>query len=369
MTTYTVFRAVSGDPIPWKSSKLFFPEIDVWGPASRRGGTEPADAFSYIDATALMRDGRATKQSAIYPIGPTLYPNDPAKKARTMSGEAVYSEFFPMLDVPFLYGSSWSKADDEQHAKVVIDWDPQPKFYVASIGNAFGAADQVFIPFNTAIDQQFATTGAFGCSAKLPDPGFAGTLASSCAWISYIVELDSAGAVDAYRSYLDDYAHAQQASGRFGWPPNNRLRDLHEFLDYEQIVSRETKISMVVAFSLLGVCMVNTIGLLLAKFLRRSNEIGVRRALGASRTNIAFQFGMESATIGLAGGALGLVLTWVGVRLMDGLLTPQVAKLAHIDVVLLLQTLLLAVLTTVLAGVYPTWRATHLRPSMQLKQG
>ncbi|WP_251274358.1 ABC transporter permease, partial [Enterobacter hormaechei] len=37
------------------------------------------------------------------------------------------------------------------------------------------------------------------------------------------------------------------------------------------------------ALGFLGVCLVNTVGLLLAKFLRRSGEIGVRRALGASR--------------------------------------------------------------------------------------
>ena len=46
MTTYTVFRAASGDPIPWKSSRLFVPQIDVWGPSSRRKGTEPADAMT-----------------------------------------------------------------------------------------------------------------------------------------------------------------------------------------------------------------------------------------------------------------------------------------------------------------------------------
>lgn len=403
MTTYTVFRAVSGDPIPWKSSKLFFPQIDVWGPTSRRGGTEPADAFTYTDVVALMRDHRAAKQSAIYPVGPTLYPTDATKKAQTMTGEAVHNEFFPMLDVPFQYGSGWSKSEDDQRARVVViskslnervfggansvgrqirldntdyrvigvigEWNPQPKFYVASIGYVFGAGDDVFIPFTTAIDQKLPTTGAFGCSAKLPEPGFAGTLSSSCAWISYMVELDSADAVSTYRDYLNDYAGSQQSSGRFGWAPNNRLRDLREFLKYERIVSSETKLSIMVAISLLIVCMVNTVGLLLAKFLRRSSEIGVRRALGANRFNIAYQFGMESAAIGLAGGALGLILTWVGVKLMEGLLSPQIAKLVHIDVTLLLQTLILAIVTTVVAGLYPTWRATHLRPSMQLKQG
>ena len=34
MTTYSVFRGLSGDPIPWKSSKLFMPQIDIWGPGN-----------------------------------------------------------------------------------------------------------------------------------------------------------------------------------------------------------------------------------------------------------------------------------------------------------------------------------------------
>jgi putative ABC transport system permease protein len=52
MTTYTVFRAMSGDPIPWKSSKLFVPQIDPWGPIHRPNG-EPLGGMTYIDAVAL----------------------------------------------------------------------------------------------------------------------------------------------------------------------------------------------------------------------------------------------------------------------------------------------------------------------------
>jgi putative ABC transport system permease protein len=36
MTTWSLFRAVSGDPIPRKSSELFVPQIDMWGPVRRR---------------------------------------------------------------------------------------------------------------------------------------------------------------------------------------------------------------------------------------------------------------------------------------------------------------------------------------------
>ena len=400
MTTYTVFRAMSGDPIPWKSDKLFFPQIDAWGP-NPRNGTEPADAMTYIDAVSLTRDHRAHLQSALYPIAPTVHSDDPTQKSRTAPGQAVDSEFFPMLDVPFLYGGGWTAADDEQHARVAViskslnqrlfegtnsvgqsiqldshsyrvsgvldDWHPQPKFYDLATTDAFGTADQVFLPFTTATDAQLATRSGFLC-IKLPGPEWAATLNSSCVWIGYMVELDTPSQVSTYRTYLEGYAREQQASGRFGWVPNNRLRDFSAWLDFEHVVPPQTKISFVVALCLLLVCMVNTVGLLLAKFLRRSGEIGVRRALGASRLAIAVQFGVEAGTIGMAGGVLGLMLTWLGVQVMHGSLPRQFAALAHIDLLLLWQTLLLAVVATVLAGLYPIWRAMYVRPALRLKE-
>jgi len=401
MTTYTVLRALSGDPIPWKSDKLFFPQIDAWGPNPHQHGTEPADAMTYTDAVLLMRDHRAHLQSALYPIAPTVYSGNRTQKLRSAPGQAVYSEFFPMLNVPFLHGGGWTTADDEQHAMVVViskslnqrlfggansvgesiqldsrsyrvsgvldDWHPQPKFYDLATTDAFGPADQVFLPFTTATDAQLATKSGFLC-IKLPGPGFAAMLNSSCVWIGYIVELDTQSQLRAYRSYMDNYAHDQQASGRFGWAPNNRLRDLPAWLDFEQVVPPQTKISFVVALCLLLVCMINTVGLLLAKFLRRSSEIGVRRALGASRVAIAAQFGVEAGMIGLTGGVLGLMLAWLGVQLMRGSLSRQIGVLVHIDLLVLWQTLLLAVVATVLAALYPIWRAMHVRLSLQLKE-
>lgn len=401
MTTYSVFRATSGDPIPWKSGKLFFPQIDAWGPGARRNGTEPADTLTYIDAVALMRDHRAHRQSALYPIAPTVHPTDPAQKSRTTPGQAVYSDFFPMLDVPFLYGGGWTAADDERHARVAViseglnqrlfggtdsvgksiqldrhsyrvsgvldDWHPQPKFYNLATTDAFGPEDQVFLPFTTATDDQLATRSGFFC-VKLPGPGYAAMLASGCVWVGYIVELDTPAQVGAFRTYLDGYARGQQAAGRFAWAPNNRLRNLPAWLDFQHVVPAQTRISLVVALCLLLVCMINTVGLLLAKFLRRSNEIGVRRALGASRLAIAAQFGVEAGTIGVAGGLFGLALTWLGVQVLHGALPRQIATLAHIDLLLLWQTLLLAVAATVLAALYPIWRATYVRPSLQLKE-
>ena len=402
MTTYSVFRAVSGDPIPWKSAHLFVPQIDMWGPNGRGSDGEPPDAMDYNDAITLMRDHRAKLQSAMYQISPSVVPADASKHPINVSGHAVYSEFFPMLDVPFLYGNGWSADDDTQRAAVVVissklnqklfggsnsvgktaniegkdyrvvgvlnDWNPQPRFFdVVNSGGFSTGVEDVFLPFQRAIAVGLPNDGNTNCNAVPAESGFVGLQHSNCVWIAYMAELDDAAAVTAYKQYLDGYAHDMQQSGRFGWAPNNRLRDLPAWLDNQHVVPSDTKVSLLVALGLLLACLVNTAGLLLAKFLRRSSEIGVRRALGAPRLAIYAQFLTEAGIIGLAGGVLGLLLTGVGVASVGWVLPKDIAALARVDVSLLLLTLLVAVIATTLAGLYPTFRASRVQPAWQLK--
>jgi putative ABC transport system permease protein len=402
MTTYSVFRAVSGDPIPWKSSQLFVPQIDNWGPSGRSADGEPPDAMDYNDAMKLMRDHRAKLQSAMYQISPSILPADASKHPINTSGHAVYSEFFPMLDVPFKYGSGWTADDDAQRAAVAVisaklneklfggansvgrtlniegkdyrvvgvldEWNPQPRFYdVVNSGGFSTGRDAVFLPFERAISVGMANDGNTNCNAIPAESGFLGLQHSECVWIAYMAELDDAAAAAAYKQYLAGYTHQQQQSGRFGWAPNNRLRSLPQWLDSEHVVPSDTKVSLLVALGLLLVCLVNTAGLLLAKFLRRSSEIGVRRALGAQRLSIYAQFLTEAGIIGLTGGVLGLLLTGVGVASVGWVLPKDIASLARVDLLLLALTLLIAVIATLLAGLYPTFRASRVQPAWQLK--
>ena len=402
MTTYSVFRAVSGDPIPWKSSQLFVPQIDMWGPTGRSADGEPPNALDYIDAVALMRDHRAKLQSASYRVAPTVQVLGSGRHPVSVSGHAVYSEFFPMLDVPFAYGSGWAvDADTNQAAIVVISgelnrkmfngqnsvgkmleiagkdyqivgvlgkWDPQPRFYdVVDTGGFDTNSDDVFIPFTRAIAVGMSNAGNLSCNNNPAEASFAGLQRSTCIWIEYMAELDDAAAVQKYREYLNGYALTQKSAGRFNWAPNNRLRDIPQFLDDQHVVPSDTKVSLMVALGLLIVCLVNTVGLLLAKFLRRSSEIGVRRALGAPQAAIYAQFLTEAGIVGLAGGVVGLVLTGVGVFSVGLVLPKDIAALAHINFSLLLLTLVVAVVSAVLAGLYPTFRASRVQPAWQLK--
>jgi putative ABC transport system permease protein len=402
MTTYSVFRAVSGDPIPWKSSKLFVPQIDIWGPEGR-DGSEPADGLDYSDAMALMRDHRAKRQSALYEVDPNIVVPGRDNDVQDVDGYAVYGEFFPMLDIPFAYGSGWSANDDAQAAAIAVitsdlnqrlfgginsvgkvvaiggkdyrivgvigAWDPQPRYYdIFGSGGFRSDTPDIFLPLNRAIAAGMQNDGRTSCGRAEPsEPGFLGLQHSSCAWLSFMVELDDAAAVKTYRQYLDGYARDQQSKGRFAWPLNNRLRDVPTYLDYQKVVPADTKVSLIVALGLLVVCLVNTVGLLLAKFLRRSVEIGVRRALGAPRRAIYAQFLIEAGMIGVVGGLLGLLFTAAGVTSVGMVLPVSIAALAKLDLSLLGSTLLVAIVATLLAALYPTFRASRVQPAWQLK--
>src|SRR5271170_6349807 len=65
MTTLTVFRAMSGDPIPQKSAQLYAPQIDSWGPDKPPAQTpdQLETQLSYIDVTALMKARAAKRQT------------------------------------------------------------------------------------------------------------------------------------------------------------------------------------------------------------------------------------------------------------------------------------------------------------------
>ena len=101
----------------------------------------------------------------------------------------------------------------------------------------------------------------------------------------------------------------QKKLGRFGRPLNNRLLDVMEWLKHQEVVPEEATGMLVISLLFLLVCAVNLIGILLGKFLARAPEVGVRRALGASRTSVFLQHIVECQLIGVIGGLFGLGLS------------------------------------------------------------
>ena len=170
-----------------------------------------------------------------------------------------------------------------------------------------------------------------------------------------------------YQDWLDRYATEQKALGRFQRPLNNDLSDVNEWMDRQRVVQDEAVMLIPVGLMFLVVCLLNTIGLLLAKFLNRTPEIGLRRALGASRRTLLVQHLLESGCIGVAGGIVGIALTWLGLLGIRGLFGGFLDDLVQLDWQMVVTAIVLAVVSSMAAGLYPTWRACSVQPASQLK--
>jgi putative ABC transport system permease protein len=126
-----------------------------------------------------------------------------------------------------------------------------------------------------------------------------------------------------------------------------------------------------VGFVLLIAC-ANVANLLLAKGTGRRREVAVRTSLGASRRDIFAQFLTESIVLAAGGGAagigLGVVLLRVIVALMPEGTLPGEASL-QLDVPVLLVSVAVTLFSGILSGCAPAWYAARVDPNESLKAG
>ncbi|MGH8038350.1 MAG: ABC transporter permease [Stenotrophomonas sp.] len=397
MTTLTVFHVLSGDPIPQKSDRLFNVQVDPRPMIGYQPSEEPEEQVTRFDGETLLREKKARHQVLMTGGGVTVEPDGSTLRPFDTDARYTSTDFFTMFDAPFKYGQGWKADQDEGRGRVaviskalneklfngqnsvgkplrmdgytfnivgVLDaWNPNPHFYDLETGR-YGDSEDIFVPVFTALDLKFGRNGNMNCWDNAN--GEETALNAPCVWMQYWVELASPADAGDYRAYLENYSAQQKAAGRFQRPSNVRLRNVMEWLDFKQVVPSDVRLQLWLALGFLAVCLINTVGLLLAKFLRRSGEIGVRRALGASRGQIFLQSLVEAGTVGLAGGVLGLGLALLGLYAVRQQ-PVDYAKLATLDGKMLLLTFGLTLAASLLAGFLPALRAMQVTPAIQLK--
>jgi putative ABC transport system permease protein len=401
VSTLTILHVMSGDPIPGKSDRIFIPTLDN-GPLENYKKGEPPndDQLTYMDAVNFLKSDAAVRKTALFGITFALEGERSDLGLLSVEGLAPSRDFFAMFSVPFKYGQAWSEADDKAGADVVVlsrkmseklfgaidpvgkrinleglpyqivgvmdNWRMVPKFYRLIGGpGAFGNQEDFMVPLSTAIRNQAGHSGSMNCSQRRT-PGYQGLLDSECTWIQFYFETKSAADRAALQSYVDSYAAEQRKLGRLKRNNENKMYDVMQWLEFQKVVGNDNRLSVWLAFGFLLLCLVNTIGLLLAKFSVRAAEVGIRRALGAAQKEIFQQFLIETGVVGLAGGILGLLLAFGALALIRTQ-SDDLATVAHMDLAMLGATFGLSLLAAVLAGLLPTWRACQVTPALQLK--
>ncbi|MGH8125420.1 MAG: ABC transporter permease [Rhodanobacteraceae bacterium] len=406
MTMITVLHVMTQDPVPGRSAHLYKPWLDplpttYHAPAS---SPDPRASMSWPDAMALLSAHRAVRQAAMAGSSLLVSPQQAGLQPFIVDGEYTTAGFFSMFGVPFLRGSGWTPADDQSHARVVVlsetlarklfgskdpigqtvdfadtgnamhgfrvvgvarGWAPKPLFYEDSSAKRYSDADRFFLPLSAAVDLKLSFDGNINGWGKSDAPGFRSS--PNASWLQFWVQLDTPAQVRAYHQFLVDYSAGQKSLGRFQRPASNaKLYSLMGWLRHENLVPDDVRLQFWLAIGFLGVALLNIVALLLAKFLRRSGEVSVRRAMGARKRDIFLQFGIESAVIGVAGGLLGLGIAQIGLWSIRQR-PSDYAHLAAMDPSMLVGTVVLAIVASVLAGLLPAWRACRVPPALQLK--
>jgi putative ABC transport system permease protein len=406
--TFTIYHAMATNPIADKSSQLYAVTLDTWSaerPYDDDKPDLPPQLLTYRDATYLYGSKAAPRSVVMYKSGALLLPERDGVKPFNAQLRVTTHEFFPMFDVPFQYGQGWDAAADEGPQPVVVlnhetnekvfggensvgrtlklgkieyrvigvlqPWAPSPKFFDLNNGS-FEDPEDAYIPYGWGKTLEMPVYGNTNCWKPEGGDSYQDFLNSECIWLQLWAELPTVAERDKYQAFIDNYARSQKAAGRMPRKLNNVLYDVGQWLDRNEVVQKDNRVLIGIALLFLGVCLVNVVGLLLAKFLNAAPLTGLRRALGASRRDIIRQHMTEVLVIGLSGGVLGILLAvggLAGIRAIYGsdFTRGSYERLTEIDPVVVLVTLALSLLAGAIAGLYPSWRIGRTAPAVYLK--
>lgn len=397
----TVHHVYSSNPIPSKSDRLFYVQMDSWGPDrpfSRNRPEAPPNQLTYRDMKGIMVSEIPTLQSGMFVANLTIHPDAEGQRPFRESTRLCFADFFPLFETPFAFGGGWDRAaDDGPEPVVVLDtalnqrlfgggnsvgktvriedrvftvigvlasWRPSPRFYDPHTGSS-QEPEGVYIPFEFVREFEVETDGNLRIWDGSDGTSFAEFLSSEAVWIQFWVQLDTTWQQEDYLDFLDAYAREQKNLGRFQRPLNNKILNVMAWLEERQVVPEEATGMLVIALLFLLVCAVNLIGILLGKFLARAPEVGVRRALGASRGAVFAQHLVECELVGILGGVFGLALSVLVLRVINRLLDN--GGQFGLDLRMTAVGIGLALVAGLVAGIYPAWRICRVAPAIHLK--
>ena len=283
-----------------------------------------------------------------------------------VQGVHVSADYFSVLGAPVIAGRTFTTAEDSPHGGNVvvlsyglwkrrfggdrgiidktIQLNGQPYQVVGVIGREFvtdNPAD-LWLPFQfemTSPDQAHY----FGVVARLK-PGVTVPMANAQLKL----------AADQFRR---TYPGTLGPNGSFG------------VILWQELMVRDTRSSLYVLLGTVGLVLLiacaNVANLLLIRATARKRELATRSALGAGRWHIVRQLLTESMVVSLTGGMLGLILGFVGVRLLLAINPGSIPRIGEdgsavkVDLNVLLFTLGVSLLTGILFGLVPAISASR----------
>jgi len=417
---YTTVKTMSYQggqvPLAHKSENIFLVQMD-----NREITAEEISHQSrlvdttYKDTLNLMdMDLPGVRQSFNWSTYGILNVEDENINPQRTTAAVINSDFFTMFELPFLYGNGWDKTiEDSGEAVIVISklmndklfggknsvgqtvrinnhilkvlgvldtWYLPSKFYNRSFWP--GYPDNFFIPYTFAINNEMPRSAGFDCWAANAEiarsfrtENTERLINSECAWVTFWAEIPDEQ-FDNYQHQLVSYIEDQKALGRFPREILTYLTNLNDQFTYINGRNDFMNVFGILSTLFFAVCLLNAVGILLAKFMRRTKEVSLRRALGAKKRTIIMQHVIEVVIIGLLGGLLGIVVSYFGLQGMMNIHIYQsdysvrvedIKPLFQMDLTMIGYAFITGIICTLVTSIYPIWRICNIPPASQLK--
>ncbi|HKR59228.1 MAG TPA: ABC transporter permease [Pyrinomonadaceae bacterium] len=177
----------------------------------------------------------------------------------------------------------------------------------------------------------------------------------------YIMAVARPGMMDEAKDQVRDMLRVRRQVP-FAAADNFGMETAESILDNFRSITAGLAIAMVVISSVgLMVGGIGVMNIMLVSVTERTREIGVRKAIGAKRSDIMWQFLIEAATLTGIGGIVGLSIGWLLTLLLSLLLPSYVPLWAPVG------GLVASVGIGLIFGLWPAWKAARLDPIESLR--
>jgi len=345
-------------------------------PTSRQFlGAGKQNALTIEDAEALTEKNKAPAIEAVAPMSSRVMKCIRANKIYDITINGATVPIKKILNYNIAQGNFFNEEDEHKHAQVAVLGDKTAQ-------NLFGSENPIGQNIRIGA-RNFEVIGVFEQRG-----GFMGGSADDFIMIplttmqsrfsrfttpqghpvqTVVVEAVSTDLINAAKEQITSILR-QRHHLREGDENDFNVIDMQEILKrmqqsmaiFQLFIASVASISLIVG----GIGIMN---IMLVSVTERTREIGLRKAIGAKRTDILLQFLVESSMLSVSGGVIGLLLAAIASLAIQGQTLNNMPIRAPISFDIVLMALAVALFTGIISGTYPAFRAARLDPIESLR--